>query len=114
VCSSDLTDRTTGKIARLVRDNNLDGLVCATSHACYETISALHEHQIRIPEDIQIITFDENKWFDYLSFPLSVVQQPTTEIGTLSVEFIINKLRTSQRAKKEPRRLLLDFAIINR
>ena len=108
------TDRTTGKIAAMVRDNNLDGLVCATSHACYESVSALREHQIRVPEDVQIITFDENKWFDFLSFPLSVVQQPTTEIGTLAVEFIVNKLRNPSKPRRDPRKLLLDFEIINR
>jgi DNA-binding LacI/PurR family transcriptional regulator len=107
-------DRSTSKIAAMVREHKLNGLVCATSHACYETISALREHEIHIPEDVHIITFDENKWFDYLSFPLSVVQQPTTEIGTLAVEFIINKLRTPSRTKREPRKLLLDFEIINR
>lgn len=107
-------DRSTSKIATMVREHRLDGLVCGTSHACYETISALREHDIRIQEDIDIITFDENKWFDYLSFPLSVVRQPTTEIGTLAVEFIINKLRNPVRQKREPRRLLLDFEIIHR
>jgi len=107
-------DRSTSNIVSLVRDHQLDGLVCGTSHACYETISALRENNISIPDDVQIVTFDENKWFDYLSFPLSVVQQPTTEIGTLSVEFIINKLRNPSRARREPRKLLLDFEIINR
>lgn len=107
-------DRSTGKIAAMVKEHLLDGLVCGTSHACYETISALREHDIRIPQDVQIITFDENKWFDYLSFPLSVVQQPTTEIGTLAVEFVINKLRYPSRIKRDPRKLLLDFEIINR
>jgi LacI family transcriptional regulator len=107
-------DRSTSHIISLVRDNNLDGLVCGTSHACYETISAMKENNIAIPDDVQIVTFDENKWFAYLSFPLSVVQQPTTEIGTLAVEFILNKLRTPSASKKEPRRLLLDFEIINR
>lgn len=107
-------DRSTSKIANMVRDNKLDGLVCGTSHACYETISALKEHNIRIPEDVRIITFDENKWFDYLSFPLSVVRQPTAEIGTLAVEFIINKLRNPLREMHDPRKILLDFEIINR
>lgn len=107
-------DRSTSKIAAMVRDHNLNGLVCSTSHACYETISAMREHGIRIPQDIQIITFDENKWFDYLSFPLSVVRQPTTEIGTLAVEFVINKLRNPAKQKRAPRKLLLDSEIINR
>lgn len=108
------TDRTTGKIADLVSEHSLDGLVCGTSHACYETVAALREHGIRIPEDVKIITFDENKWFEFLSFPLSVVQQPTTEIGTLAVEFIVNKLRNVHSFKREPRTVLLNITIINR
>ncbi len=107
-------ERSTSKIAALVKEHRLDGLVCGTSHACYETISAIREHSIRIPEDIQIITFDENKWFDYLSFPLSVVQQPTAEIGALAIELIVNKLRSQVKIKREPHRILLDFEIITR
>ena len=107
-------DRATKNIVAMVREHNLDGLVCANSHTCYETISALHECHIRIPEEVQIITFDENKWFDYLSVPLSIVQQPATEIGSLAVEFIINKLRSGLKQKRQPRRLLLDFMIIGR
>jgi LacI family transcriptional regulator len=106
-------DRSGRKIAEMVRDHQLDGLVCGTSHACYETISVLREHSIRVPKDTQIITFDESKWFEYLSFPISVVRQPTVEIGTLAVELIVNRLGTSSPVKRKPRKILLDFEIID-
>jgi LacI family transcriptional regulator len=106
-------DRSIRKIAEMVREHHLDGLVCGTSHACYEAISVLREHSIRIPEDMQIITFDESKWFEYLSFPISVVRQPTVEIGTLAVELIVNKLLTPSRVKRKPRKIFLDFEIID-
>ena len=108
------TDRAPGKIAAMVAEHNLDGLVCGTSHACYETVAALREHHIRIPEDVRIITFDENKWFEFLPFPLSVIQQPTAEIGTLSVEFVINKIRNPQVLKRPPRKVLLNVTTISR
>jgi LacI family transcriptional regulator len=106
-------DSSVRKIAEMVQDHQLDGLVCGTSHACYETISVLREHSIRIPKDTQIITFDESKWFEYLSFPISVVRQPTVEIGTLAVELIVNKLGTSSPVKRKPRKILLDYEIID-
>ncbi|NCD34744.1 MAG: LacI family transcriptional regulator [Spartobacteria bacterium] len=108
------TDRTSGKIADMVREHHLDGLVCGTSHACYETVTALKECGIPISDDLRIVTFDENKWFEFLSFPLSVVRQPTTEIGTLAVEFVINKLRNPQLLKREPRSVLLNAEIVRR
>lgn len=108
------TDRTTGKIATMVKEFHLDGLVCGTSHACYETVAALRENGIRVPEDVKIITFDENKWFEFLSFPLSVVRQPTAEIGTLAVEFVVNKIRYPLMQKRAPRTVLLNVSIVNR
>ncbi len=108
------TDRGPGKIASMVGEHRLDGLVCGTSHACYETVAALREHNIRIPDDVQIISFDENKWFEFLPFPLSVIQQPTAEIGTLSVEFVINKIRNPQLLKRPPRSVLLNVTTVSR
>lgn len=102
------------QIYSMVEEYNLDGLICGTSHACYETVTSLKEHGVDVSNDLKIITFDENKWFEFISIPLSVVQQPTEEIGALSVEFIINKIRNPQSKKRDPRTVLLNTSIINR
>jgi LacI family transcriptional regulator len=42
-------------------------------------MKAIKEMNLRIPEDISLITFDDHLYLDYLSTPLSCVAQPVTE-----------------------------------
>lgn len=75
----------------------LDGVVCGASSVCYETIVALDELRKRIPEDIRLASYDESKWFDYLRFPITVVSQPTQEIGRFAVNLITARIRRKKR-----------------
>ena len=48
------------------------------------TIGALHalrEHGLRCPEDISLISFDDHAWAPIFTPPLTVVRQPTYELG---------------------------------
>ena len=57
-------------------------------------IKALKEMNIRIPEDISLITFDEHPYLDYLETPLSCIAQPVNDISKIAVKFLflqINK-----------------------
>lgn len=55
-------------------------------------IKALKEENIRIPQDVSIITFDEHPYLDYLSTPLSCVAQPVNDIIQIAVKFLFTKL----------------------
>ena len=91
---------------------DVDGVVCGTSNVCYETIVALDQLGRRIPETIRLASYDESKWFDYLRFPITVVAQPTEEIGRLAVDLIIKRIR--QKKKKDFQQVILDTELIVR
>jgi len=55
-------------------------------------LKALKEENLRIPEELSIITFDDHPYIDYLSTPLSCVSQPVTDIVQIAVKFLISKL----------------------
>lgn len=55
-------------------------------------LKALKEENLRIPEELSIITFDDHPYIDYLSTPLSCVSQPVTDIIQIAVKFLISKL----------------------
>jgi LacI family transcriptional regulator len=51
-------------------------------------MQALREENIKIPEDISIITFDDHPYLDYLATPLTCVTQPTREICRIAVKHL--------------------------
>lgn len=55
-------------------------------------IKALKEKNIRIPEDISLITFDDNPYLDYLETPIACVAQPVSDISKLAVKFLFSML----------------------
>ena len=53
---------------------------------------ALHELGYRIPEDIGIITYDDNSFYDYLNPPVTRGCQPLLTMGRMVVETLQRKL----------------------
>lgn len=56
------------------------------------TIKALNEHNIHVPEDISLISFDDNLYLDYLNPPITRVAQPLTNIGVIAVKMLMHKI----------------------
>ncbi len=55
-------------------------------------MKALKEENLRIPEDVSLITFDKHPYLDYLSTPLSCVAQPVNEIIQIAVKFLFLRM----------------------
>ena len=49
-------------------------------------VKAVHESGLRIPDDISVVSFDDNMLFNYLDPAITCIGQPTDEIGTLAVK----------------------------
>ena len=58
-------------------------------------IKALKELGKRIPEDISIIAFDDNKYMDYLSPSITRIGQPSAEIAKMAVKQLYDILKNS-------------------
>lgn len=101
-------------IREFITTGGFDGLICATSDVCYEAISAIDDIPLSVPNDIKILTYDDNKWLDYLKYPISVISQPTGEIGSYAVERIVHFLNNPTVDHKIKSEKLYDVSIIDR
>lgn len=55
-------------------------------------LSAIRERGLRIPQDISVIGFDDMPWLSLLEPPLTVVRQPTYEIGAEAARLLFRRL----------------------
>ncbi len=91
-----------------------DGVICGTSDLCYQLISAIDDIGMYVPETIKILTYDDNKWLDYLKYPVSVITQPTVEIACQAVDSLL-LWNEQPRSGKQPRtEILFDVQLIDR
>jgi LacI family transcriptional regulator len=59
-------------------------------------IKALKEMNVRIPEDISVITFDDHPYLDYLETPLSCIAQPVSDISKIAVKFLLSRINNTE------------------
>ncbi len=57
-------------------------------------LKAAGELKISIPNDISLISFDEQPYFDITSPPITTISQQIDEMGTRAVELLMNKMNS--------------------
>jgi len=101
-------------IREFVVSSRPDGVLCATSDVCYQLVGSLGELGIAIPEQIKIVTYDDNKWLDYLKFPISVITQPTSEIGFTAIDALVRMIVHPEERRRIATEIFLQTGFIDR
>jgi len=65
------------------------------------TLRALNEAGLSVPDDISIVSFDEQPYSAFLACPMTTVEQPREEIGRLAFQFLLNKIKNNKEVKRE-------------
>ncbi|MBU0560487.1 MAG: LacI family transcriptional regulator [Bacteroidetes bacterium] len=78
---------------KLYKENNLPDLIFTVTYpVALGVYMAAREVNLRIPEDIDIICFGNAKVQNFLSPPLSCVNQPTEQLAAKSMEILLENI----------------------
>jgi LacI family transcriptional regulator len=69
-----------------------DGLLFSNNLMTVGGLQAIAEAGLAIPEDIAVVGFDDDIWATALRPPLTVVAQPTYEIGQTAVKLLLDRI----------------------
>lgn len=64
-------------------------------------LQAIHELGLRIPEQVALAAFDEVEWTVFLKPALTVVAQPTYEMGRTAAELLLRRIATPDSLPQE-------------
>lgn len=84
-------------------------ILAANDMMALGALNALKELSYRVPDEIELIGFDNISFSQYCNPPLSTIQQPTVEMGVKAVEMILKLIdgeAVSKSARLQPRLLL--------
>ena len=56
-------------------------------------VKALNEQGIRVPEDISLVSFDDNIYLDYLNPPVTRIAQPTENMGVAAIKLLVTCIK---------------------
>lgn len=88
-----------------------DGLVVANNLMTIGALQAIAQTALAIPGDITVVGFDDVPWATALHPPLTVVAQPTYQIGVMAAQLLLRRIRGEQ---DPPRHLVLKAELIER
>lgn len=76
-------------------------------------LKAIRESDLRVPEDISLISFDDNMYMDYLTPAITRIEQPVENMAKLSVKILCDMLDSSHEADSSSSQIRLLPHIIN-
>lgn len=91
--------------------NGFDGVIAWNDYTAAIFMDHCREAGIRIPEDIQLVGFDNVSLAQYLYPQLTTIEQPIESLGTYAVDTLINKIEGKQ---KEEIKVILNCHLIER
>lgn len=98
---------------KLYRENNLPELIFSVTYPVALGIyKAIREVGLRIPNDIDIICFGNSEVQDFLSPPLSCVNQHTDQLAVKSMQVLFDNI--NNREDYQPKHLLIETDLILR
>jgi LacI family transcriptional regulator len=83
-------------VANLVHDG-VRALLFTTNRIGITGLHMLNELKVRIPQDIAVISYDDNDFYPLMTPSISVVSQPVDQIGRKAVELILDRIKQPER-----------------
>ncbi|MCI2058107.1 MAG: LacI family transcriptional regulator [Oscillibacter sp.] len=103
------TDR--GKSAtRTLLERGVDGILVADNALMVGVVEELQHRQVRIPDDVGIVGYDDFDWMKFTSPPLTTVCQQAHRMGYAAAQMMMDQLA----GQTENRRVKLETSLILR
>lgn len=77
-----------------IRRREVTMIACVNDLVAIAALSALKAENLRVPEDVSVIGFDDMQWSSWPLIDLSTVRQPLELLGEQAVDLLINRLRS--------------------
>lgn len=78
-----------------------DAIFSTNSLLATGALQAIRECHLTIPEEIALVTFDETTWASLVQPPITLIAQPTDEIGKTAAELLLQRVLNPTRPTRQ-------------
>lgn len=89
--------------------NEKIGLIAGNGKLSLMVLKAIHHLNYQVPEDLLLIGFDDPEWASIARPTLTVLSQPTYEIGRQAAEMMIAQIQKGQEAPPQTLELMMQL-----
>ena len=79
--------------SQIAKQREVNAVFVANDHMALGLLRALHEHGVRVPEDILVAGFDDIPEAAYFTPPLTTVRQDFLGVGHHAIELLLDEIR---------------------
>ena len=87
----------------LIREQKADAILCGNALATVGVMTYLKDNAYRIPEDVGVISFDDDFWMTMGTPQISAVIQDKAAIGATAAEVMLERINGSKKPVQEYR-----------
>lgn len=95
----------------LSQPNRPDAIFTSNSMLTAGAYQAVRDSKLKVPTDVAIVGFDDTTWGALVDPPITVIEQPTEEIGRTATELLFQRI---QEPSRSPKTVILKGALIAR
>jgi LacI family transcriptional regulator len=96
----------------LKRNNKPTAVFAGSNLISLGVLRALAEENLKVPDDLSMISFDDQPYSKFLATPMTTVSQSGSQIGQLATKILIDLIETNKLF--EPKGILLPTTLIKR
>jgi len=98
-------------VASVLKRYSPDGIVCSSDRTAALLMKTLAELNVRIPEDVRLVAFDDVKYASVVSVPLTTIHQPCDQLGAAAIQTMIQRIENPAMPARD---VLVDFWLVVR
>ena len=85
----------------LLGDDPPDAILTTNSLLMAGALKAIQELKLQIPEQVALVGFDRTTWSTLVQPSITLIEQPTKEIGKSAAELLLQRIEDPQRPARE-------------
>jgi LacI family transcriptional regulator len=113
ICGNDFSEESGYRSTCELLDSrpDLSAVFALSNMNALGALRAFAERNLKIPQDISLVTFDDAPFAEYLSSPLSVIRQDVEGIGGTAAKLLIEQIRTGRKPAMSLHRIPVEFVV---
>jgi len=88
-----------------------DAIFTSNSLLTAGALMAIREQRVSVPDEVGLVGFDETTWGALVEPAITIIAQPTYEIGTTAAELLLQRV---ERPDRSPRKVILQGELVIR
>ena len=92
------------QVTHLLKSRNPDAIMCANDVFAGHLMKTLEQLNVRVPQDVSVVGYDDVRYAHLLRVPLTTISQPCEQIGNAAAHLMLERIA---HADLPPREILL-------